>query len=77
MDTLDPLNKKGNQGLLEEFTPFGVATSVNHAVLIDDVVELVSKNRCPECGYEGDTFLVQGRIKDKERLGYASILEWI
>ncbi|MCK4686699.1 MAG: hypothetical protein KAT66_01065 [Candidatus Lokiarchaeota archaeon] len=77
LNSLDPLNKKGDQGLLEVFTPFGVAASVNHAVLIDDLVELVSKNRCPECGYEGDSFLVHGRIKDKEGLGCASILEWI
>jgi len=77
LNSLDPLNKKGDQGLLEVITPFGVAASVNHAVLIDDLVELVSKNRCPECGYEGDSFLVHGRIKDKEGLGCASILEWI
>ena len=58
-------------------TPFGVAASVNHAVLVDDLVELVARNKCPECGYEGDTFMVQGRIQDKEGLGCSSLVEWI
>ena len=77
MNTLDPLRNAGDNGFLEVLTPFGVATSVNHAILVDDQVELVSINRCPECGYEGDTFLVQGRIEDKKGLGCSSLVEWI
>ncbi|MFW9772603.1 MAG: hypothetical protein ACFFEO_10650 [Candidatus Thorarchaeota archaeon] len=77
INTLDPLNKDGDQGFLEVLTPFGVAASVNHAIVVDDLVELVSKRRCPECQYEGDAFLVQGRIKDKEGLGCSSTVEWI
>ena len=73
----DPLNKAGDRGFLEVLTPFGVAASVNHAVTVNDLVEIVSKHKCPECGYEGDTFLVHGRIEDKEGLGCSSILEWI
>ena len=75
--TLDPLNKVGDRGFIEVLTPFGVATSVNHAVSIDDLVELASKNKCPECRYEGDTFIVHGRIREKEGLGCSSIVEWI
>jgi hypothetical protein len=75
--TLDPLNNVGDRGFLEVLTPFGVAASVNHAVLVDDLVELVSKNKCHECGYEGDTFIVEGRIEDKEGLGCSSLVEWI
>jgi len=77
LNTLDPLKKVGDRGFIEVFTPFGVATSVNHAISIDDLVELVSKNKCPECGYEGDTFIVHGRIREKEGLGCSSIVEWI
>jgi hypothetical protein len=77
VQTLDPLNQSGDRGLLEVLTPFGVSASVNHAVLIDDMVELVSKGKCPECGYEGDAFLVFGRIRDKEGLGCSSTVEWI
>ncbi|MFX0020484.1 MAG: hypothetical protein ACFFAK_02860 [Promethearchaeota archaeon] len=77
LNTLDPLRKTGDRGFIEVLTPFGVATSVNHAISIDDLVELVSKNKCPECGYEGDTFIVHGRIREKEGLGCSSIVEWI
>jgi hypothetical protein len=77
LTTLDPLTKSGDRGLLEVLTPFGVAASVNHAVIVDDLVEVVSKNKCPECGYEGDTFKVHGRIENRKGLGCSSILEWI
>ena len=73
----DPLKNAGDRGFLEVLTPFGVAASVNHAVTVNDLVEIVSKNKCPECGYEGDTFIVHGRIEDKKGLGCSSILEWI
>ena len=77
LNNLDPLNKKGDRGLLQVLTPFGVAASVNHAIIVDDIVEIVSKDKCPECGYEGDTFIVHGRIENKQGLGCSSILEWI
>ena len=73
----DPLNKSGDKGFLEVLTPFGVAASVNHAITVNDLVEIVAQNKCPECGYEGDTFLVHGRIVDQKGLGCSSILEWI
>ena len=75
--TQDPLKQAGDKGFLEVLTPFGVAASVNHAVTVNDLVEIVAKNKCPECGYEGDTFIVHGRIEDKKGLGCSSILEWI
>ena len=77
LNSLDPLKKPGDRGLLEVLTPFGVAASVNHAIIVDDLVEILSKNKCPECGYEGDTFIVHGRIENKKGLGCSSILEWI
>jgi hypothetical protein len=77
LNTLDPLNNVGDRGFLEVLTPFGVDTSVNHAILVDDYVELVSKYKCSECGYEGATFKIQGRIEDKEGLGCSSLVEWI
>ncbi len=66
INTLDPLRNVGDKGFLEVLTPFGVAASVNHGVLVDDLVELVSKNKCYDCNYKGDTFMVHGRIEDKE-----------
>ncbi len=77
LDTLEPLKKEGDRGFLEVITPFGNSASVNHAILVDDLVELVSKDKCPECGYEGATFRVLGRIEDKEGIGCSSVITWI
>jgi hypothetical protein len=77
LNTYDPIKETGSKGFLEVLTPFGVNASVNHAVLIDDVVELVGKHKCPECGYEGAAFLLYGRIQDQEGLGCSSAVEWL
>ncbi|MFX0138265.1 MAG: hypothetical protein ACFFDN_31780, partial [Candidatus Hodarchaeota archaeon] len=63
LETLEPV-KEGERGVLEAITPFGVNGSINIAVMVDDIVELISKNKCPDCGYEGATFRVIGRTKE-------------
>ncbi len=73
----EPLKKEGDRGFLEVLTPFGSTASVRHAVTVDDYVELVSKHKCPECGFEGDTFKVLGRLEDKDGLGCSSIIQWV
>jgi len=73
----EPVKKVGDRGFLEVLTPFGSSASVRHAVTVDDYIELVSKNKCPECGYEGDTFKILGRIEGKDGLGCSSIISWI
>ena len=77
IDTLEPLKKVGDRGLLEVLTPFGNSASVNHAIVVDDLVELVSTDNCSECGYKGATFRVLGRIEDKEGIGCSSVINWI
>jgi len=75
--SLEPLKKEGDRGILEVLTPFGSNASVKHAIVVDDQVELVSKNKCPECGKEGATFRVLGRLDKSEGLGCSSIITWI
>ncbi len=75
--TLDPLRKEGSKGFFECLTPFGNSASVNHAIVIDDLVELISKNTCPECGYKGDTFKILGRVKGSQGLGCSSVMTWL
>jgi hypothetical protein len=77
LETQEPIETTGKKGFIEVLTPFGVDASVNHAVAIDDVVELVGKNECPECGYEGAAFLLYGRFKDQKGLGCSSTVEWL
>ena len=77
IENLEPLKKEGDRGFLEILTPFGSSASVKHAVIVDDHVELVSKNKCPECGVGGRTFRILGRIKQSEGIGCSSLITWV
>ncbi|MFX0007195.1 MAG: hypothetical protein ACFFA7_09025 [Promethearchaeota archaeon] len=76
LDTLDPVSK-GMEGLLEVITPYGVNGSINQAVLVDDIVELITESKCPECGYEGAAFRVLGRLKNAQGKSCSSIINWV
>ncbi|MFX0020992.1 MAG: hypothetical protein ACFE9S_01605 [Candidatus Hermodarchaeota archaeon] len=76
LDKLDPVDE-GMEGLLEVITPYGVNGSINQAVLVDDIVELIAENKCPECGYEGATFRVLGRLRNAQGKSCSSIINWV
>ncbi len=76
LETLEPVNEK-ERGIIEVITPFGVNGSIDMAVVVDDIVELISKKKCPECGYEGATFRVIGRTKQAPGQSCSSIIDWI
>ena len=76
LDKLEPVND-GMEGLLEVITPYGVNGSINQAVLVDDIVELISKKKCPECGYNGATFRIIGRLEDAQGRSCSSIIDWL
>ncbi len=76
LENLEPVGK-GIEGLLEVITPYGVNGSINQAILVDDIVELISKTRCPECGYEGATFRVVGRLKNAQGKSCSSLIDWL
>lgn len=74
--SLQPVNI-GQEGLLEVITPYGVNGAVNQAMLVDDIVELVSVDKCPECGYQGATFRVLGRLKSLKGESCSSLIDWL
>ncbi|MFW9972539.1 MAG: hypothetical protein ACFFDF_20300 [Candidatus Odinarchaeota archaeon] len=76
LDNLEPVNE-GMEGLLQVITPYGVDGTINQAVLVDDIVEFISKNKCAECGYEGATFRVVGRLKNAQGKSCSSIINWV
>ncbi|MDX1799117.1 MAG: hypothetical protein R3255_10750 [Candidatus Lokiarchaeia archaeon] len=76
LDKLDPVSK-GMEGLLEVITPYGVNGTINQAVLVDDIVELITESKCPECGYEGAAFRVLGRLKNAQGKSCSSIINWV
>ena len=76
LENLEPVNN-GEEGLLEVLTPYGVNGTINQAVLVDDIIELISKNKCPECGYKGATFRIIGRLKNSQGKSCSSLIDWI
>ncbi len=76
INTFEPVNE-GEDGLLEVITPYGVNGSINQAVIVDDIVELISKNICPECGYKGSVFRVLGRVKNVQGKSCSSLFNWV
>ncbi len=76
LENVEPVDE-GMEGILEVITPYGVNGSINQAVIVDDIVELISKNKCPECGYEGATFRVLGRLKNLRGKSCSSIIDWV
>lgn len=76
LDNLEPVSES-MEGLLEVITPYGVNGTINQAVLVDDIVELIAKNKCPDCGYEGAAFRVIGRLKNAQGKSCSSIINWI
>jgi len=76
IENLNPIDD-GIEGLLEVITPYGVNGSINQAVIVDDIVEIISKNKCPECGYKGATFRVIGRLKNAQGKSCSSLIDWL
>ncbi|MFX1275386.1 MAG: hypothetical protein ACFFAH_02995 [Promethearchaeota archaeon] len=76
LNKLKPIDN-GEEGLLEVITPYGVNGTINQAVLVDDIVELISKNKCSECGYQGATFRILGRLKNAQGKSCSSLINWI
>ncbi len=76
LDNLEPVNN-GEDGVLEVITPYGVNGTINQALLVDDIVELISKNKCPECGYQGATIRIIGRLKTAQGKSCSSLMNWV
>ncbi|MHA1377336.1 MAG: LuxE/PaaK family acyltransferase [Candidatus Helarchaeota archaeon] len=62
IDTLEPVKKTKEPGVLEVLTPYGVKSYAGLAVLLDDIIEIVDFNKCDECGREGVIFKVVGKL---------------
>lgn len=73
VDTLEPIKKTGETGILELITPYGVESYAGVAVLLDDLVQIVNWERCPECNREGVVFRIIGRITPSIGKGCSSL----
>jgi len=73
VNTLEPLKKTGEPGILELITPYGVNSYAGVAVLLDDLVQVENWEKCPECGREGAIFRVIGRLTPSIGKGCSSL----
>ncbi|MFX0029382.1 MAG: hypothetical protein ACFE8B_09245 [Candidatus Hermodarchaeota archaeon] len=73
INTLEPIKKTGETGILELITPYGVESYAGVAVLLDDLVQIVNWERCPECNREGTVFRVIGRLTPSVGKGCSSL----
>lgn len=73
VNTLEPIKKTGEPGILELITPYGVNSYAGLAVLLDDLVQVEHWEKCPECGREGAVFRVIGRLTPSIGKGCSSL----
>ena len=73
VNTLEPIKKTGEPGILELITPYGVNSYAGVAVLLDDLVQVENWERCPECGREGAIFRIVGRLTPSIGKGCSSL----
>lgn len=55
-ETLEPLDRVGERGLLEVVTPYGVDSYAGVAVLIDNILEIIEIEGRHDCGFNGRLF---------------------
>ncbi len=73
VNTLEPITKTGEPGILELITPYGVKSYAGVAVLLDDLVQVENWEKCPECGREGAIFRIVGRVTPSIGKGCSSL----
>ena len=73
VNTLEPIKKTGEPGILELITPYGVNSYAGVAVLLDDLVQVENWEKCPECGREGAIFRIVGRLTPSIGKGCSSL----
>jgi hypothetical protein len=73
VDSLEPIIKVGESGILELITPYGVDSYAGVAVLLDDIVQVENWKKCPECNREGTIFRVLGRLTPSLGKGCSSL----
>jgi hypothetical protein len=73
VESLEPIKKTGEPGILELITPYGVDSYAGVAVLLDDIVQVENWERCPECGRAGAIFRVNGRLTPSIGKGCSSL----
>jgi len=76
--TLEPIERPEEKGLIEVLTPYGVDSYPGVAILIDDVLELVGAGDGPDCGFGDRWFHFVGRAEGAEAKGCGAMAaDWV
>lgn len=72
--TLKPLNNPGDKGFIQMLNAYGTSAFAGASILVDDIGEIVSNDKCPECGQDCMTIKIIGRVKGAEAKGCGATL---
>jgi hypothetical protein len=73
--TFEPLHKSGDRGFIEVLNAHGTSAFAGASVLVDDMAEIVSTEKCPGCGAGCMTIRIIGRVKGAEAKGCGATLK--
>lgn len=72
--TLKQLRKPGDKGFIQMLNAYGTSAFAGASILVDDIGEIVSLDKCPVCGEECMTIKIVGRVKGAEAKGCGATL---
>lgn len=72
--TLKPLYNPGDRGFIQMLNAYGTSAFAGASILVDDIGEIVSMDKCPDCGQRVMTIKVIGRVKGAEAKGCGATL---
>ena len=73
--TFEPLHNAGDRGFIQILNAYGTSSFAGASVLVDDMGEIVSNEKCPGCGYDCMTIRIIGRVKGAEAKGCGATLK--
>ena len=72
--TLEPIEHEGGRGFIQFINAYGTNAYAGASVLVDDIGEIISLEKCPECGQKCMTLRIIGRVKGSEAKGCGATL---
>lgn len=72
--TFEALDKPGDRGFIQILNAYGVKSFAGASILVDDMGEIISTDKCPDCGKECMTIKIIGRVKGAEAKGCGATL---
>lgn len=72
--TMLPVFGESARGFIEVLNAYGTNAFAGAAILVDDIAEVVSEEKCPDCGAECRVIRIIGRVKGAEAKGCGATL---